>query len=74
MANTKNLDPMDLYDIRSLLTDEERMVKESVGRFVDEQVLPGIQDGWNRKGLVSETGERKQAFGVLRDHYRKSRA
>jgi len=30
---------------------------------------PGIQDGWNRKGLVSETGERKAAFGVLADWY-----
>jgi beta-glucuronidase len=28
-----------------------------------------IQDYWNRKGLVSETGEKKLAFGVLRDHY-----
>ena len=26
---------------------------------------PEIQDGWNRKGLVSETGERKLAFEVL---------
>lgn len=32
--------------------------------------LPGIQDGWNRKGLVSETGEKKAAFAVLREFYR----
>ena len=32
--------------------------------------LPGIQDGWNRKGLVSETGRKKLAFGVLADWYR----
>ena len=31
--------------------------------------LPGIQDGWNRKGLISETGERKPAFDVLADWY-----
>ena len=31
--------------------------------------LPEVQDGWNRKGLVSETGERKQAFGVLAEWY-----
>ena len=30
---------------------------------------PGIQDGWNRKGLVSETGERKAAFDVLATWY-----
>lgn len=33
--------------------------------------LPGIQDGWNRKGLISEKGEKKMAFFVLRDFYRK---
>jgi beta-glucuronidase len=31
--------------------------------------LPGIQDGWNRKGLVSERGQRKLAFEVLRAWY-----
>ena len=31
---------------------------------------PVFQNGWNRKGLLSETGVRKQAFGVLADYYR----
>ncbi|WP_245792313.1 glycoside hydrolase family 2 protein [Teredinibacter waterburyi] len=31
--------------------------------------LPEIQDYWNRKGLVSESGERKQAWYRLRDFY-----
>ena len=30
---------------------------------------PGIQDGWNRKGLVSETDRRKLAFDVLAAWY-----
>jgi len=33
------------------------------------RVLPGTQDGWNRKGLVSDRGLRKRAFGVLREWY-----
>ncbi len=33
--------------------------------------LPGIQDYWNRKGLISEKGERKLAWKVLRDFYRR---
>ncbi|MGA1639793.1 MAG: acyl-CoA dehydrogenase family protein, partial [Steroidobacteraceae bacterium] len=37
------LNPLDLYDTRSLLTDDERMVQDSVARLVDEQVLPIIQ-------------------------------
>lgn len=32
---------------------------------------PLYQRGWNRKGLVSETGTRKQAFDVLADAYRR---
>jgi len=32
--------------------------------------LPGIQDYWNRKGLVSDRGIRKQAFFVLQRYYR----
>ncbi len=35
------------------------------------RVLPGIQDGWNRKGLISETGNKKKAFYVLQDFYKK---
>ena len=36
------LDPSDLYDVRSLLTDEERMVQDTAARFTDERVLPII--------------------------------
>lgn len=31
--------------------------------------LPGIQDDYNRKGLVSNRGEKKQAFYVLQKYY-----
>lgn len=31
---------------------------------------PVYQNGWNRKGLLSETGQRKLAFDVLAEHYR----
>ena len=33
--------------------------------------LPGIQDGFNRKGLFSDQGQRKKAFYVLREWYEK---
>ena len=32
--------------------------------------LAGVQDGYNRKGLLSEKGEPKKAFYVLHDYYR----
>jgi len=35
------------------------------------RLLPGVQDGWNRKGLFSEKGEKKKAFYILKDYYDK---
>ncbi|WP_404336485.1 glycoside hydrolase family 2 protein [Sphingomonas sp. MMS12-HWE2-04] len=35
---------------------------------------PIFQQGWNRKGLISETGARKQAFSVLAEEYRRRSA
>ena len=32
--------------------------------------LPGIQDGFNRKGLISDQGQKKEAFGVLQKAYK----
>lgn len=32
--------------------------------------LPGIQDYWNRKGLISDRGEKKKAFYVMQEWYR----
>jgi beta-glucuronidase len=33
--------------------------------------LPGIQDFWNRKGLISSDGQKKQAFFALQAFYRR---
>jgi beta-glucuronidase len=33
------------------------------------RLLPGIQDNFNRKGLVSDQGQKKQAFSVLQKAY-----
>jgi beta-glucuronidase len=34
------------------------------------RTLPGLEDYFNRKGLVSEQGEKKKAFFVLQGFYR----
>ncbi|MEI8323962.1 MAG: glycoside hydrolase family 2 TIM barrel-domain containing protein [Betaproteobacteria bacterium] len=36
-----------------------------------KRLLPGVQDGWNRKGLISNTGLKKKAFFTLREFYDK---
>ncbi|MGN6533638.1 MAG: glycoside hydrolase family 2 protein [Ginsengibacter sp.] len=35
-----------------------------------KRMLPGIQDGWNRKGLISNRGLKKKAFFTLQDFYK----
>lgn len=42
------LDPMDLYDVRSELSDDEVMVKDTVGRFVDDKVIPLMQEAFEK--------------------------
>ena len=39
---------MDLYDIRSELAEYEVMVKDSVGRFVDDKVIPLMREAFER--------------------------
>jgi len=36
-----------------------------------KRVSPGIQDGFNRKGIVSSDGVKKKAFTTLQEYYRK---
>lgn len=53
--------PTDFYDMRSLLTDEERQVQDTVGRFVDERVLPIIAQAFDEhrfpRELIGEIAE-----------------
>ena len=38
-----------------------------------KRLLPGIQDGYNRKGLISNDGEKKKAFYIMQDWYAKKK-
>lgn len=59
--SAKQLDPLDLYDIRSELSEDEVMVKETVGRFVDDRVIPLMQEAFEKhefpRHLVREVAE-----------------
>src|SRR5580692_1299544 len=60
-----SLNPLDLYDVRSLLTDEERMVQDTVGRFVDERVLPIIGDCFDQARFPKELVPEIASLGLL---------
>ena len=57
----KALDPLDLYDIRSELSEDEVMVKDTVGRFVDDRVIPLMREAFEQHtfpmDLVGEVAE-----------------
>lgn len=61
----KTLDPMDLYDVRSSLSEEEQMVQDSVARLVDEKVLPVIRDAFERHYFPKELIPEVAALGLL---------
>ena len=58
---SSNLDPMDLYDVRSELTEDEVMVKDTVGRFVDDKVIPLMREAFENhefpRQLIRESAE-----------------
>src|SRR6185437_638368 len=59
------LNPLDLYDVRALLSDEERMVQDSVARFVDDKVLPIIGDCFDQARFPTELIPEIASLGLL---------
>jgi glutaryl-CoA dehydrogenase len=59
------MNPLDLYDIAGSLTEEERMVQDSVGRLVDEKVLPIIQKCFEEHRFPKELIPELAALGLL---------
>ena len=59
--SSKTLDPLDLFDIRSELSDDEAMVKDTVARFVDDRVIPVMREAFERhefpRHLIGEVAE-----------------
>ena len=58
-------DPLDLFDVRSLLTDDERLIQDSVARFVDERVLPSIRGHFERHTFPRELIPEVAALGLV---------
>ena len=61
----KAIDPLDLFDVQSLLTADERMVRESVARLVDERVLPTIRGHFDNHTFPREIIPELAALGLF---------
>ena len=59
--STNTLDPLDLFDIQSELSDDEAMVKDTVARFVDDRVIPLMREAFEKhefpRHLIGEVAE-----------------
>ncbi len=56
---------VDYYDIDSLLTEEERMVRDTVRAWVDDALLPVIQDAYIERRFPRELIPQMAELGVL---------
>ncbi|MDH5829993.1 acyl-CoA dehydrogenase family protein [Luteimonas sp. M1R5S18] len=59
------LHPYDLYDVRSLLTEEEQAVQDTVARFTDERVLPIIGGCFDEGRFPAELIPEIAGLGLL---------
>jgi glutaryl-CoA dehydrogenase len=59
------IDPLDLYAVRAALTEEERLVQDSVARLVDAEVLPIIQQCFEQHRFPHELIPKLAELGLL---------
>jgi glutaryl-CoA dehydrogenase len=61
-------DPKDFLDLSALLTSEERLLRDTVRRFVEDRVLPEVADWWEAGTFPVELSKEMGAMGLLGMH------
>src|SRR5829696_7234671 len=65
--------PVDVVNVGSLLSDEEKAVRDQVREYVDREVIPGAADHWDRAEFPFEVlpglGELGLIGGTLSEEY-----
>ncbi|HVR34003.1 MAG TPA: acyl-CoA dehydrogenase family protein [Acidimicrobiia bacterium] len=61
-------DPHDFLDTDSLLSDEERMLRDTVRRFVADRILPEVADWWDQGVFPREVAKEMAALGLFGMH------
>jgi glutaryl-CoA dehydrogenase len=60
-----SLNPLDLFDVRASLCEDERMVQDTVARMVDDKVLPIIARAFEEHRFTKELVPELAAMGLL---------
>jgi glutaryl-CoA dehydrogenase len=64
-SNKSTLNPLDLFNVAAELSDEERMVQESVARYVDEQAIPVMREAFEQHHFPRELIPQVAELGLL---------
>ena len=59
------IDPLDFFDVRSELSEDEQMVQDTVARFTDEKILPIIREAFEEHRFPAELVPELAALGLL---------
>jgi glutaryl-CoA dehydrogenase len=61
-------DPYDFLDIDFLLSDEEKLLRDTVRRFTEEKILPDVGTWWEEGTFPKELAKEMGALGLLGMH------
>ncbi|MGI9199523.1 MAG: acyl-CoA dehydrogenase family protein [Woeseiaceae bacterium] len=64
-SNKSTLNPLDLFNVAAELSEEERMVQESVARYVDEQAIPVMREAFEQHHFPRELIPQVAELGLL---------
>lgn len=57
--------PRDFLDIEALLSDEEKLLRDTVRRFTEERILPEVADWWEHGTFPHEISKEMGSLGLL---------
>ncbi|HUO45759.1 MAG TPA: acyl-CoA dehydrogenase family protein [Acidimicrobiia bacterium] len=61
-------DPKDFLGLEALLSDEEKLLRDTVRRFVEAKILPEVADWWEDGTFPKELAKEMGALGLLGMH------
>ena len=65
MANIRNFEPVDFYEIDSLLTDEQKLIRDSIRSFVSKEITPNIEDWYERNHFPLDIVKKMGNTGIF---------